>query len=79
MKGVINMSKFQPYKKPLLNDKIVISMRLEESRLNEIDNIANKIDVSRNELINQCIEFALNNLELADVKRDEKDEKDSKK
>lgn len=73
------MSKFQPYKKPLLNDKIVISMRLEESRLNEIDNIANKIDVSRNELINQCIEFALNNLELADVKRDEKDEKDSKK
>lgn len=79
MKGGINMSKFQPYKKPLLNDKIVISMRLEESRLNEIDNIANKIDVSRNELINQCIEFALNNLELADVKRDEKDEKDSKK
>ena len=53
-------------------------MRLEESRLNEIDNLASKIDISRNELINQCIEFALNNLELAGIKKDEKKENSTK-
>ena len=78
MKGEVDMPKFQPYKKPLINDKIVISMRLEESRLNEIDNLASKIDISRNELINQCIEFALNNLELAGIKKDEKKENSTK-
>ena len=65
------MAKFQPYKKPLLNDKIVISMRLEESRLNQIDSIASKIDISRNELINQCIEYALENIDFTDTKNEE--------
>ena len=58
------MSKFQPTKKPLLNDKIVISIRLEETKLNKIDELASSVDISRNELINQCIEYALNNLDL---------------
>lgn len=67
------MPKFQPYKKPLLsNEKIVISIRLDESKLANIDDIASKVDISRNELINQCIEYALNNIEFNDVKKDEK-------
>lgn len=38
------------------------------SRINKIDEIASKIDISRNELINQCVEYALNNLEFKDNK-----------
>ena len=58
------MEKFLPIKKPLQYDKLVISIRIEESKLNKIDELASSIDISRNELINQCIEYALNNLEL---------------
>ncbi len=31
--------------------------------LSDVDKLAARIDISRNELINQCIEFALSNLE----------------
>ena len=64
------MTRFQPFKKPLLNDKIVISIRLEEQKLKELDELAGKTDISRNELINQCIEFALNNLEENDIRKE---------
>lgn len=64
------MTRFQPFKKPLLNDKIVISIRLEEQKLKELDELARKTDISRNELINQCIEFALNNLEENDIRKE---------
>ena len=64
------MTRFQPLKKPLLNDKIVISIRLEEQKLKELDELAGKTDISRNELINQCIEFALNNLEENDIRKE---------
>ena len=64
------MTMFQPFKKPLLNDKIVISIRLEEQKLKELDELAGKTDISRNELINQCIEFALNNLEENDIRKE---------
>ena len=46
------MDKFQPIKKQLLNDKLVISIRIEETKLNEIDKLASLTDISRNELIN---------------------------
>ena len=64
------MTRFQPFKKPLLNDKIVISIRLEEQKLKELYELAGKTDISRNELINQCIEFALNNLEENDIRKE---------
>lgn len=64
------MTRFQPFKKPLLNDKIVISILLEEQKLKELDELAGKTDISRNELINQCIEFALNNLEENDIRKE---------
>lgn len=58
------MNTFQPSKKTLNNNKLVISVRMDITRINEIDKIASKIDISRNELINQCVEYALKNLEF---------------
>lgn len=68
------MDKFQPIKKPLTYDKIVISIRIEESKLNEIDKIASLTDISRNEVIKQCIDFALDNL---NVKKEEEDKENN--
>lgn len=65
------MIKFQPSK----SEKVVISIRLENYKLEEIDKIASKIDISRNELINQCLDYAINNLEFKNIKK----EKQSKK
>lgn len=59
------MIKFQPSK----SEKVVISIRLEDYKFQEIDKIASKIDISRNELINQCLDYALNNLEFKELKR----------
>ena len=55
------MNKFKPIKNN--NEKIVISIRIDSNTLNKIDKEASKIDISRNELITQCIEFALDNIE----------------
>ncbi len=55
------MNKFKPIKNN--NEKIVISIRINSNTLNKIDKEASKIDISRNELITQCIEFALDNIE----------------
>ena len=52
------MKKFLP-KKP---EKEVISVRIDSQLLKTIDIEAAKIDISRNELINQCIEYALENI-----------------
>ncbi len=49
------MEQFLP-KKP---EKEVISMRLSLELLAELDRRAEEFDISRNELINQCITFAL--------------------
>lgn len=49
------MEKFLP-RKP---EKEVISMRLSLELLAEVDRRAVEFDISRNELINQCITFAL--------------------
>ena len=51
------MEDFKPFK----NEKIVISIRIEKEMLNVVDKLANKTDISRNEMIVQCIEYALKN------------------
>ncbi len=53
------MPKFVP-KKP---EKDVISMRISVDTLQEIDKRAAKFEISRNELINQMIDYALANME----------------
>ncbi len=47
--------------KPLKQEKTVISIRLDIDLLKSIDEVSSKVDISRNELIVQCIEYALNN------------------
>ena len=46
-------------------EKEVISMRISTDTLQILDNKANEIGISRNELINQMILFALENMEEA--------------
>ncbi len=53
------MAKFIPRK----YEKEVISIRIPSETLAEIDEKAAKAGISRNELINQCIRFALANME----------------
>lgn len=65
------MNKFQPTK----SEKIVISIRIENDRLEDIDKIANKINISRNQLINQCLDYALENLEFREIKKANKNKK----
>lgn len=47
---------------PVKQEKTVISIRLDMDMLKNIDKHANKTDISRNEFIIQCIDYALNNL-----------------
>lgn len=58
------MPKFQPTKKLNTNEKIVISIRLNLDKVEELDKIASKTDISRNQLINQCIDYALKNIDF---------------
>lgn len=44
-------------------EKEVISMRISTELLNTVDETAAKIGISRNELINQMIQYALDNME----------------
>lgn len=53
------MDKFLPVKP----EKEVISMRISSATLKLIDRKAANYDISRNEFINQCIAFALANME----------------
>lgn len=53
------MASFIP-KKP---EKDVISVRISTELLAELDEKAALNDISRNELINQCIRFALSNMD----------------
>ena len=68
------MKEFEPYKRPTSNEKIVATIRIDTETLDEIDNLASKIDVSRNELINQCIKYALDNLKNKGTKQNKKND-----
>ena len=50
-------NKFLPQK----NNKIIITLRIDSELINKLDAIAFNIDISRNQLILQCIHFALTN------------------
>lgn len=48
--------------KPVKQEKDVISIRIDSKLLEKVDIIAGNTDISRNELIVQCIEYAINNM-----------------
>lgn len=49
--------------KPIKQEKDVISIRLDTKLLENVDKLSASIDISRNEFIVQCIEYAINNME----------------
>ena len=49
--------------KPVKQEKTVISIRINNDMLKIIDNQSAKIDISRNEFIVQCIEFAMEHMD----------------
>ena len=48
---------------PKKQDKEVISIRINVDLLQQVDKCAAGADISRNELINQCIVFALDHMD----------------
>ncbi|MCL2771879.1 MAG: ribbon-helix-helix domain-containing protein [Oscillospiraceae bacterium] len=52
------MPEFNPQK----IEKIAITLRLEESTIEKLDKLSIKRDLSRNELMVQCIDFALKHI-----------------
>ena len=53
-------------RKPAFGKTSVVSARLPDVMINKLDKIAQETGRSRNELIQMCIDFALENLEIAD-------------
>lgn len=50
--------------KPIKQEKMVISIRIDADTLEKIDNNSNKYNLSRNEFIVQCIDYAMENIEI---------------
>lgn len=51
----------QPFK-PQKSEKELISIRIDKSLLQQVDRLASKNDISRNEFIVQSISFAIENI-----------------
>ena len=49
--------------KPVKSEKIVISIRIDTDKLKTIDGLATATDISRNEMIIQCIDYAIKNID----------------
>ena len=50
--------------KPIKQEKVVISIRIDIDTLEKIDSNASEYNLSRNEFIVQCIDYALENIEI---------------
>ena len=53
------MGKFNPQKV----EKLIISLRLPKDKVDLIDNLASERDISRNEFLMKCIDYALENID----------------
>ncbi len=64
------------FKLPNLDEEksVLKTIRLKYATLQRVEELSKKSDISVNRLINECIEFALNNLTDEDLK----DKKDAK-
>lgn len=68
------MANFIP--KPYKTEQITI--RLPMDKLEQIDTIAAKYNLSRSAFINQCVDYALDNLVEMDIRSKEPEESSSK-
>lgn len=57
------MSNFILKSKKIKQEKVVISVRMDEAVLNTIEQALVNTNISRNEFINQAIEYALDHME----------------
>ena len=55
-------------RKPAFGKTSVVSARLPDEMIEALDEVAKKTGRTRNELIQMCIDFALNNLEISEQK-----------
>ena len=53
-------------RKPAFGKTTVVSARLPDDMVQALDKVAKQTGRTRNELIQMCIDFALNNLEIAE-------------
>ena len=53
-------------RKPAFGKTLVVSARLPDDMIEELEKIAKKTGRTRNELIQMCIDYALKNLEISD-------------
>ena len=62
------------FKLPNLNNEksVLKTIRLKYKTLQKIEELSKQTNISVNILINECIEFAINNLNTNDIKQDEK-------
>lgn len=60
------MERFNPRFVPKKMDKEIVSIRLPIQTLEIIDAKAAEIGISRNQFLNQCIEYALSNMADSD-------------
>lgn len=51
---------------PMKNEKKMISLLIDPNLLERLDVESAKVDISRNELVIQCIKFALKNMKVPD-------------
>lgn len=70
------MDKFipKPYKKE------PISLRMEIERIAQLDRLATKYDLSRSELVNRCVEYAISHMtdrDITEIGGEEDDEKNT--
>ena len=61
------MSNFILKSKKIKQEKVVISVRMDEAVLNTIEQVLVNTNISRNEFINQAIEYALNHMEKKEL------------
>jgi len=68
-KEVIFIATFKPTG---LSEKIVVSIRMDKDKLEQVDDIAHQTNISRNELLLQCIDFAIDHLHPTDNRNKKK-------
>ena len=57
------MSNFNPKPKLPKQDKTIISIRISYETLEKLDKVSASLQMSRNEFVIQCIDYALSNMD----------------